>query len=141
MRGIIEGIRVSRRSEEVARAHINISVPIEGNEAAVNRLMVNLRNTIDITFGELQGSLSELVDQPQKTLIVDASGAPVLPHSFRPSPSDENKCNVCGFGESLEVHNDIEAKAQELIDQIPPANDEEAAEQQQAREKLASRSR
>lgn len=127
---IIESVRGSRRSEESARAHINLSIAItDQNRDLIAELMQQIKNRCFAGFGFLQAPLDFGADPAVVPGVRNANGEAFAPHAFKASAVDPLKCDFCEAGESHEIHKSYQVSLQ---DSRRPVADEDRDEAEAA---------
>lgn len=134
---IVESIRVARRSEEGARMHVSLSVPVKEAPQLLSFLAASLKNPVRVGFSEIQARLPEstTITGPNQKIptvmvrtTVDGQDAEVelpvrgggrrnevLPHPFKNDTENAGKCLYCKKGEAYQAHEesriDVAARA------------------------------
>jgi hypothetical protein len=154
---IVESSRVARRSEEGARMHVSLSVPVKEAPQLLSFLAASLKNPVRVGFSEIQARLPEsaTITGPAQDIryaphITDVDGVPaevmlpvteggrrnkIAPHPYKDDPENKGKCLWCNHGEAYQAHEParIEDAAQKELAKVKSnghrANpDEKAAE-------------
>lgn len=91
--GIIESIRIAKRSEEAPRAFLVVSFSLRDAGASLLHLAQQIKNSVDVEFSNFQLAMAE-----------PAAGEDTVVHKFI-AGADAGMCDFCGQGEGASVHN------------------------------------